>query len=82
LTALSSHKAPAKVFKVERVKDIVLKAARLIDGSIYDLDKNNTWTQIKVHNIPVDHYFWNGSLGQLKEEIQAENAGVIIKGPV
>jgi hypothetical protein len=49
LTALSSPKAAAKVFMVERVKDIVLKAAQLIDSSIYDLDENNTWTQIKVH---------------------------------
>jgi hypothetical protein len=82
LTALSSPKAPAKVFMVERVKDIVLKAARLIDSSIYDLDENNTWTHIKVHNIPLEHYFWRGSLGQLKEEIQAENSGIIIPGPV
>jgi hypothetical protein len=35
-----------------------------------------------VHNFPLEHYFWHGSLGQLKEEIQAENAGVIIPGPV
>jgi hypothetical protein len=67
---------------VERVKDIVLKAARLIDSSIYDLDENHTWTQIKVHNIPLEHYFWRGSLGQLKEEIHAENSGIIIPGPV
>jgi hypothetical protein len=67
---------------VERVKDIVLKAARRIDSSIYDLDKNNTWTQIKVHNIPLEHYFWRSSLGLLKEEIQAENSGIIIPGPV
>jgi hypothetical protein len=43
--ALSSPKAPAKVFMVERVKHIVLKAARLIDSSIYDLEENNTWDQ-------------------------------------
>jgi hypothetical protein len=67
---------------VDRVKDIDLKAARLIDSSIYDLDENNTWTQIKVHNISLEHYVWRGSLGQLKEEIQAENSGIIIPGPV
>jgi hypothetical protein len=82
LTALSSTKAPAKVFMVEQVKDIVLKAARLIDSSIYDLDENNTWTQIKVHNIALEHYFWRRCLGQLKEEIQPENSGIIIPGPV
>jgi hypothetical protein len=67
---------------IERVIDIVLKAARLIDSSIYDLDENNTWSQIKVHNIPLEHYFWRGSLGQLTEEIHAENSGIIIPGPV
>jgi hypothetical protein len=55
LTVLSSPKAPAKVFMVEQVKDIVLKAALRIDSSIYDLDENNTWTQIKVQNIPLEH---------------------------
>jgi hypothetical protein len=82
LTALSSSKAPAKVFMVERVKDIVLKAARLIDSSIYDLVENNTWIQIKVHNVSLEDYFWHGSLGQLKEEIQAANSSIIIPGPV
>jgi hypothetical protein len=67
---------------VERVKDIVLKAARLFDSSIYDLDENNTWTKIKVHNISRAHNFWHGSLCQLNEEIQAENSGIIIPGPV
>jgi hypothetical protein len=81
LTALSSPKAPATVVMVERVKDIVLKAAPLIDSSIYDLEENNIWTQIKVHNIPQEHYYWRGSLGQLKEEIPAENSGIIIPGP-
>jgi hypothetical protein len=80
LATLSSPKAPAKVFMVGRVKGIVLKAARLIYS--YDLDENNTLTQIKVHNIPLEDYFWRGSLGQLKEEIQAENSGIIIPGPV
>jgi hypothetical protein len=42
LTTISSPKTPAKVFMVERVKDIVLKPARLTESSIYDLDENNT----------------------------------------
>jgi hypothetical protein len=63
LTGLSSPKAPAKVCMVERVKDIVLKASQLIDSSIYSLDDNNTRIQIKVHHIPLEHYFWRGSLG-------------------
>jgi hypothetical protein len=82
LATLSSPKALAKVFMVGRVKDINLKAARLIGSSVYDLDENNTWTQIKVHNIPLEHYFWCSSLGPLKEEIEAENAGVIIPEPL
>jgi hypothetical protein len=65
---------------VERVKDIVLKAARLVDNTICGVEENNTWTQMKVHNIPLEHYFWRGSLGQLKEEIRAENPGIIIPG--
>jgi hypothetical protein len=69
VTALSSPTAPPKVFMFERVKDIVLKASRLIDSSIYNLDKNNTWTQIKVHNISLEYYVWRNSLGQLKDEI-------------
>jgi hypothetical protein len=82
LTALSAPRAPAKVFMIDRVKDIVLKAARLVDNTICGLDENNTWTRIKVHNIPLEHYFWRGSQGQLKEEIQAENPGVTIPGPI
>jgi hypothetical protein len=82
LTALSAQRAPAKVFMIDRVKDIVLKAARLVDNTICGLDENNTWTRIKVHNIPLEHYFWRGSQGQLKEEIQAENPGVTIPGPI
>jgi hypothetical protein len=42
--ALCSPKAQAKAFMVERVKDIALKAARLVDSIIYELDKNNPWT--------------------------------------
>jgi hypothetical protein len=67
---------------IDRVKDIVLKAARLVDNTICDLDENNTWTRIKVHNIPLEHYFWPGSQGQLKEEIEADNPGVTIPGPI
>jgi hypothetical protein len=78
LTALSLPTAPAKVFMIDHVKDIVIKAARLIDNTICDLEVNNTWTRVKVHNIPLEHYFWRGSLGQLKEDIQAENPRVVI----
>jgi hypothetical protein len=35
-----------------------------------------------VYNIPLEHYFWDGSFGQINEEIQAENSGIIILGPV
>jgi hypothetical protein len=35
-----------------------------------------------MHNIPLEHCFWRGSLGQLKEEIHAENSGIIIPGAV
>jgi hypothetical protein len=69
LTALSSPKAPAKDFMIGCVKDIVIKTARLIDNTICELEENNIWSRIKVHNIPLEHYFWRGSLNQLKEEI-------------
>jgi hypothetical protein len=55
--ALTSSKTPAKIFMIEQVKDIRLKAAHPIDSCIYDLDKNNTWTLIKMHNNPLGHYF-------------------------
>jgi hypothetical protein len=37
---------------------------------------------MKVHNIPLEPHFWRSSLGQLKEEIQAETSGITIPGPV
>jgi hypothetical protein len=82
LTALSAPRAPAKIFMIDRVKDIVLKAARLVDTTICDLNEINTGTRIQVHNIPLEYYFWRGSQGQLKEEIQVENPGVTIPGPI
>jgi hypothetical protein len=30
----------------------------------------------------MEHYFWLGSLRHLKEEIQVENSGIILPGPV
>jgi hypothetical protein len=63
LMALSSHKALAQVFLVQTVKDIVIKAAELIDSSTYDQDENHTYIHIKMHIILLENYFWHGSLG-------------------
>jgi hypothetical protein len=61
-------------------KDFHSAKPRRWDNTICGLEENNTWTQMKVHNIPLEHYFYRGSLGQLKEEIQAENPGIVIPG--
>jgi hypothetical protein len=61
-------------------REIIVTAARKVDQGIIDIEKNETWERVKMHGINFDQYMAkrSGGLKKLREEIHAENEGVII----
>jgi hypothetical protein len=59
---------------------VVVKAARIINQGIIDLEKNKTLKMVKKHGISFDQYpvQKSGGLEILRQEIQAENEGVVV----
>jgi hypothetical protein len=65
---------------VRKYKDTIIMAARTIDKGIIGLGENKTWERMKIHGVPFKRYMGKGTNGldKLREEIQAENAGMVI----
>jgi hypothetical protein len=61
-------------------RDTVIIAARTVDKGIVDVEANESWGRVKVHGVPLERYVGKGTHGleKFKEEVQAENAGVVI----
>jgi hypothetical protein len=78
ITALATPEASADMLVAWR--EVVVKAARRIDQRIIDLEKNETWEKVKMHGISFDQYAVkkSGGLEKLRQEIQAENEGVVV----
>jgi hypothetical protein len=62
-------------------KDLVLKAAREADSGIVGVESNETWAKVKIHGVSLERYMTETGpegLQILREEIEAENPGVVI----
>jgi hypothetical protein len=64
-----------------RYRDIVIKAARKVDTGIVDIETNEVWERVKMHGVNFDRYLGKktgGGLEKLRQELQAENKGVVL----
>jgi len=59
----------------------VIKAARKEDAGIVDIETNELWERVKMHCVNFDRYLGKktgGGLEKLRQELQAENEGVVL----
>jgi len=64
-----------------RYREIVIKAARRMDAGIVDIETNKLWEKVKMHGVNFDRDLGNktgGGLEILRQELQAENEGVVL----
>jgi len=64
-----------------RYREIVIKAARKVDAGIVDIETSELWESVKMHGINFDRYLGKktgGGLEKLRQELQAENEGVVL----
>jgi len=64
-----------------RYRKIVMKAARKVDAGIVDIETNELWERVKMHGLNFDRYLGKktgGGLEKLRQELQAENEGVVL----
>ena len=64
-----------------RYREIVIKAARKVDTGIVDIETNELWERVKMHGVNFDRYLGKktgGGLEKLRQELQAENEGVVL----
>jgi hypothetical protein len=77
LTALTRKDSNAR--QLLHYKDTILIAARKADPGIIDVQSNETWAKLKIHGVPLDLYNLDAhGLQTLREDIEAENPGVVI----
>jgi len=60
---------------------IVIKAARKVDAGIVDIETNELWERVKMHGVNFDRSLGKktgGGLEKLRQELQAENEGVVL----
>ena len=60
-----------------RFKKQVLEAARKADRAIINVVANETWAKLKIL-VPYDRYRHPNGLAELREQIEAENPGVVV----
>jgi len=64
-----------------KYREIVIKAARKVDAGIVDIETNELWERVKMHGVNFDRYLGKktgGGLEKLRQELQAENEGVVL----
>ena len=68
-----------------RHRDLVLKAARMVNSCVTDLVPQQKWKLIRIHDISLTRYMGgerDGGLRKLREELEAENTGVHIPAEI
>jgi len=63
-----------------RYREIEIKAARKVDAGIVDIETNELWERVKMHGVNFVRYLGKktgGGLEKLRQELQAENEGVV-----
>jgi len=73
----TAARAGASAVMLLRFKKEIIEAARRADNAIINVIANETWAELKIL-VPYQRYREANGLAELKEEIEAENAGVII----
>jgi len=63
-----------------RFKKEILEAARKADRTIINVAANETWAELKIL-VPYDRYRHQNGLEDLRQQIEAENLGVVISPP-
>jgi len=79
LTTITTPAATAEM--LIRFREIVIKAARKVDAGIVDIETNELWERVKMHGVNFDRYLGKktgGGLEKLRQELQAENEGVVL----
>jgi len=79
LTTITTPGATAEMLL--RYREIVIKAARKVDTGIVDIKTNKLWERVKMHSVNFDRYLGKktgGGLEKLRQELQAENEGVVL----
>lgn len=78
ITGLARENASADMRIVER--EIIVTVLRMVDPGIIDIEKNETSERVKMDRNNRDQYMAkrSGGLEKLREEIHAENRGVVI----
>jgi hypothetical protein len=64
-----------------RYREIVIKAERKVDPGIVHIEMNELWERVKIHGVNFDRYLGRktgGQLEKLRQELQAENEGVVL----
>jgi len=64
-----------------RYRELVIKAARKVDAGIVDIETDELWERVKMHGVNFDRYLGKktgGGLEKLRQELQAENEGVVL----
>jgi len=64
-----------------RYREIVINTARKVDAGIVDIETNELWGRVKMHGVNFDRYLGKktgGGLEKLRQELQAENEGVVL----
>jgi len=62
-------------------REIVIKAARKVDAGVVDIETSELWQKVKMHGVNFDRYLgkkMGGGLEKLRQELQAENEGVVL----
>ena len=82
ITAISHRNATAKMALLYR--DIIIKGTRSVDKRIIDVERNESWERLKIHSVLLVRFMGKGTEGlqKMREEIQAENEGVVIPAQV
>jgi len=79
LSAITTPGATAEM--LIRYREIVINAARKVDAGIVDIETNEPWERVTMHGVNFDRYLgkkMGGGLEKLRQELQAENKGVVL----
>jgi hypothetical protein len=82
ITAITNQNATAEMALLYR--DIIIKAARLVDKGIIDVEGNESWERLKIHSVPLLRYMGKGAerLSKMRKAIQADSEGLAIPAQV
>ena len=61
-------------------RKVIINAAHTVDKGVINVEQNKSWERLTVHAVPLVRYMGKGTEGleTMREEIHAENEGVVI----